>query len=230
MAGSPQKAPPNKPYGLPTRPSSLRSSQERLIKHLMLLCLILGGTLALSVVANLLQASKSIPPSEILAVDSKGRITKLVPVSKWTISDVLLKQFVKDSLEDTFLFNFRNSASQFERTGLAYFTENGRNSFGEYLSKSGIYDQVLDKGLLCSAIVTNVMIDEQNSGVDKTGFWAFKTIYVRVEINLANQTKVLPQVRELKMVIRRMDSLENANMMAIEHVVESQENRIQLER
>lgn len=191
-----------------------------------LLVVIAGQTIVVAVCIAIIfiLAAKQVPPPQSYAVDPQGRVTKLIPLSVMPISPIAIKDFASRALAETFTFGYQDWRFRFSNAK-HFYTADGLTSVQSYLEKSGLLAQVTDRELLSVASVQQAVMDTQQSGVDANNI-AYVTVYLRVQLDLSDRQKTASQSREYKVVIRRMDSLENSELMAIERITESLENKI----
>lgn len=224
MANSRQPVVKHPPQRVQPRNSAVAEATTAFGKGLLVV--IAGQTIIVMVciIIIVVLAAKQVPPPQSYAVDPAGRVTKLIPLNVMPISPVAIKDFASRAVAETFTFGYQDWRFRFSNAK-HYYTEDGLTSVQGYLEKSGLLQQVIDKELLSVASVQQSVLDTQQSGVNAQNV-AFVTVYLRVQLDLSDRQKTAPQIREYKVIIRRMDSLENSELMAIERITESLENKI----
>lgn len=143
---------PNKPDPLISVAKRNRELDKRMHRTLFSV-MMLSASLAVSVIGNVYQGLKTIPPVYFVQnVDGSG-LTKIYPVNEANSSPGAVSQLVADQLGCVNSYDFANYKDQLSRCA-EYFTKTGWGRFMVDFENAGTKDAIEKRSLVVSSVIT----------------------------------------------------------------------------
>ena len=207
--------------------SPLRSEEEAIAavlarnayvreKHyfLMRLVLVLAGLLSLSVVGNVLLATRA-PENKYFLSDVEGKIREIVPLDRPVESLPVISAWVANAVSQSLTFSFANYRQEFANAR-QHFTPQGWAEFERALIDSGLLRIVRENMYVTTAVPSGAPVLSQQGLMNGRYAWRFQ---IPMVVSYESAAQRMGQNMMVTVTVIRVPETENPRGLGIVQIV-----------
>jgi len=183
----------------------LRNNFYRDSYHKVIIALIVSLLAVLGTVTVIVFLMITRPTPKYFASTDSGRVIPLIPLNQPNLGSKAVLQWASEAVISVYSYNFVNFRKSFEGSR-KYFTDVGWRSYMTALEQSKNLETVQKEKLVVSAVLTGAPIVTNQSEVGGRYTW---WVQMPVLVTYQSLNKHIPQSFIIKLVIRRISTLDN---------------------